>query len=224
MRRNGCQRPYSLYSLGAWLGQILALVWYAVVQFGFAQGNAQIISATIWSVLLAGGLIAWLFCQVVDPANASHPGCVVISKKAHEAHYCAACKKSVPGIDHHCLWLNTCVGSRTYFSFYLLSLLGGLLFSWQIVSLCLLMSPVWGNDNWGTAGQVFPSNPEAGYYAVTAVGVLLSLPCAAFYSALFLFHTYLIYYRNMTTYEYFIDKHTKQRQRRKAREEKVQLV
>jgi len=27
-----------------------------------------------------------------------------------EPRFCSSCKKLVPGLDHHCTWLNTCVG------------------------------------------------------------------------------------------------------------------
>lgn len=38
--------------------------------------------------------------------------------------YCVLCKKSVLGFDHHCAWLNTCIGSRQYPFFLMLTFLG----------------------------------------------------------------------------------------------------
>lgn len=35
-----------------------------------------------------------------------------------------SCRKSVLGLDHHCMWLNTCVGKRNYFIFFLLITFG----------------------------------------------------------------------------------------------------
>jgi hypothetical protein len=34
--------------------------------------------------------------------------------------FCSTCKKIVPGIDHHCTWLNTCISRHNYDAFLLL--------------------------------------------------------------------------------------------------------
>ena len=33
--------------------------------------------------------------------------------------YCSICHKNIDGMDHHCYWLNTCIGSRNYKPFLL---------------------------------------------------------------------------------------------------------
>lgn len=38
--------------------------------------------------------------------------------------YCKLCGKTVMGLDHHCVWLNTCVGKRTYWAFFILATAG----------------------------------------------------------------------------------------------------
>lgn len=215
MRRHGCERPFTVYSIGAWVGQLLALVWFAIVAFGFlTEEDSLIISGTIWAFFVCAALTCWLFCQLVDPSSSAGPTCIVITKP-HDSHYCAMCKKSVPGIDHHCLWLNNCVGERTYASFYFLSLLGALAFAVQIIVLALLMS-VWKTEEVDARARfVFGENSgDAGLYAVSAVGIFLSTPACGFYASLFAFHTYLIFHRQITTYEYFIDKNTRERKKR----------
>ena len=47
-----------------------------------------------------------------------------ISKRKFEDRYCSKCKKMVPGLDHHCSWLNTCVGKSNYGRFLLVVTLG----------------------------------------------------------------------------------------------------
>lgn len=43
--------------------------------------------------------------------------------------HCQVCQKCVIGFDHHCLWLNCCIGSRNYTQFITLLCLSILLFS-----------------------------------------------------------------------------------------------
>ena len=40
------------------------------------------------------------------------------------ARYCGSCRKTVSGLDHHCTWLNTCVGRRNYVPFICLVFIG----------------------------------------------------------------------------------------------------
>lgn len=96
-RTNGCEAPFRLPVIGAWIGQVLILVWYSAVAFGLQDGNGLVTCASVWTVLLIIGASCWIYCQTVDPSKESSY-CVGFYK--HEAHYCAVCKKSVPGIDH----------------------------------------------------------------------------------------------------------------------------
>ncbi|GMH73317.1 hypothetical protein TL16_g06154 [Triparma laevis f. inornata] len=47
-----------------------------------------------------------------------------IKGRKFEDRYCSQCKKMVPGLDHHCSWLNTCVGSSNYGRFLSVVTLG----------------------------------------------------------------------------------------------------
>lgn len=46
--------------------------------------------------------------------------------------HCQACQKCVIGFDHHCLWLNCCIGRRNYTPFLTLLALSVLLFSMHL--------------------------------------------------------------------------------------------
>lgn len=60
----------------------------------------------------------------MDP---SVPGAATCSCHRNDANfYCRYCRKSIPGFDHHCTWLNTCIGATNYFYFYSLSVSGKL--------------------------------------------------------------------------------------------------
>ena len=100
MRTHGCETPCTIYSTGAIFGQVLVLTWFAVVEFGFlVNPDGLVLCSVLWSVFLVLGLGCWLWCQLVDPAELNAMSCYRITKE-HDSHYCAVCKKAVPGIDH----------------------------------------------------------------------------------------------------------------------------
>lgn len=57
--------------------------------------------------------------------------CGMSNPRSNKSHYCSECKKSVVGLDHHCTWLNTCIGMRNYRPFYALLLCSTCQFSLQ---------------------------------------------------------------------------------------------
>eukprot|EP00796_Vickermania_ingenoplastis_P002024 gene2024-1214_t len=53
--------------------------------------------------------------------------------------HCRTCEKCVPGFDHHCRWLNTCVGKKNYAPFVVLTATAFIGMLWEVfLSLFLL--------------------------------------------------------------------------------------
>lgn len=53
-----------------------------------------------------------------------------ISPKPPRTHHCSVCDRCVLGMDHHCPWLNNCVGyfNARYFYLYMVFMVAGVTF------------------------------------------------------------------------------------------------
>ncbi|KAG1685982.1 hypothetical protein DVH05_007583 [Phytophthora capsici] len=109
-----------------------------------------------------------------------------------DTRHCGRCNKCVPGYDHHCIYLNTCIGTRNYPLFVgLLSCSTLLLLTQQIVTgyaISCLLAP--GQDN--------TNKTRAAMLCVLSVLPLLEL---LFLLVLGTFHLYIAF-RGLTTYEW----------------------
>lgn len=111
-RMNGCQPPFTFIQVGAWIYQLITLVWFAVVAFGFLSGSDDapiIVTSVLWSIFAAVAIGCWFWCQLADPAVVD-TSCITF--KQHDSHYCAVCKKVVPGIDHQLVFIDCIDSSR----------------------------------------------------------------------------------------------------------------
>jgi len=55
------------------------------------------------------------------------PTCIV--KKSSETKHCQICDICVEGFDHHCSWLNNCIGKRNMYLFWIfLNIVSGNIF------------------------------------------------------------------------------------------------
>ena len=166
------------HALPAWaLGSIGALCFVVVACFLFVSLVDPMQDPTPLEARLLGPL------RCFDPATST-------SRFVRDATYCSWCRKMVPGMDHHCPWLNTCVGSRNYALFYALSVATTLQFAGQCVAGALVAAtrhqrpPVAAALLWGHNAL-----------AVILFGLLGSL---------FLFHSLLIH-RNVSTMDMILE-------------------
>ncbi|KAL4157725.1 hypothetical protein PRNP1_003510 [Phytophthora ramorum] len=109
-----------------------------------------------------------------------------------DTRHCGRCNKCIPGYDHHCVYLNTCIGSRNYPLFVgLLSCSTLLLFTQQIVTGYAISRLL-------ASGQGDGSNTRA-----VVLCALSILPLLEFFFLVVLgsFHLYIAF-RGLTTYEW----------------------
>lgn len=128
-RANGLDAPLSRQSRVA--AALVLMLAYGVVDASRMppKPSPDLASTALWAwralAVVWVPLLAWLL--ISDPrarppraakgccgaeATRCRRGCIIA--QGSRTKHCRKCNKCVDGFDHHCLWLNTCVGERNY--------------------------------------------------------------------------------------------------------------
>ena len=108
--------------------------------------------------------------------------------------------------DHHCKWLNNCIGSRNYSQFLLLitslELSQGWIFAW---SLWLLLKG-FKDTQWieRQSQDVFGRNQQGLVLVMVLINALFALVVSVAIGNLIALHLWLRKYKKLTTYEYIL--------------------
>lgn len=136
-RRTGYELPPDALQLGAWCAILVLTVLHYTVQIPFFDGALFIVVLVISSVLIASVFVTKVALELYpqqDPvvfqadlprldqdqllSELAPPGtepCVFCRRFVQVGcKHCSVCDKCVPGFDHHCRWLNSCVGAKNY--------------------------------------------------------------------------------------------------------------
>lgn len=130
VRVNGFQWPPSRDQIKTLTTYPLIIASYYLIIVSTVQ-NRELFRAlaSVNAVLSLCLSVAWTLVSYIDPEM--KPGrrlipVVCFSAPEKSARFCGACRKTVAGLDHHCTWLNTCVGRRNYVPFISLVFIGAL--------------------------------------------------------------------------------------------------
>jgi hypothetical protein len=204
-RRRGLDPPYSADMLvSAALHPLLTGYFLALAILSLPK-RLMVPLLLPYAILNACLCILWWFMVTVDPAEPG--GAVLRSGQDASSHYCSICRKSITGFDHHCQWLNTCIGVRDYLQFFLLNVVGFTLYGLQtLVGILELL--LWASSE--DLAEDFHSATLG--KTLWSVHICLAGWIALCFGSLFFFHSYLLL-SGMGTYDYVLKQHTKRQTR-----------
>lgn len=122
-RTNGCQDPLHPYQVATW---ILAPICYIIAvleviylyPIGFEIPYIFILSlSTVLSVVFVIYTTAYnpeFKESYVNPTELERSCYICKMQTDQSTRHCTKCNKCVYGFDHHCIWLNNCVGRKNY--------------------------------------------------------------------------------------------------------------
>ena len=164
-------------------------------------------------------LSIWASLSLGDP-GADSPPLACFRHRPKASRFCSTCKKIVPDLDHHCTWLNTCVGSANYGRF--LALVGlcvaAHLFFVVIGGSALIGDPFFPSSLADSASDDDPFQLPGKIVlaAATATSLLLGLSSAC----LIAFHLYIIFALDMRTYDWMLYQRKAEVEKRRKAEKK----
>lgn len=156
--------------------------------------------AGLYSLALLGTFLCALKCTIIDSGDlgSTHKEMVVPftdfpkycalcrSRVGARSTHCQKCGRCTAGFDHHCDWLNVCIGHANYHWFFALIC---------CVEVDLLLQTI-------VLGTVLANkNRSAGEIAGFALGIILNVMLSLIFLYIVAFHVY-ISLRGLTTFEY----------------------
>ena len=122
---------YLSYPIFGYLGIFKGIYLYYPAPGVFASGFVGLLGLSAISHLLAMVSDPGYTDRLVQPLLYEESVCLVcLIGRAPRTHHCRRCKKCVQNMDHHCQWINNCVGFKNQKCFILFLVYTLVLITW----------------------------------------------------------------------------------------------
>ena len=192
--------------------------------------EAQVLLCLAFMLPFGAAIIAGSVCGAIDPAD---DYVITCNNEGHgdqsrvycylceinvglTSKHCRYCDKCVVGFDHHCVWLNTCIGTKNYHWFFATVISSGMLCTLSLgLSLALLIESFTSS----VRIQALPyfMIPVAGIQALLFLSLFLLLGWVSMIYQLGTFHIYLVC-RGISTYDFIVEQQQKSAEKAKERQ------
>jgi len=134
------------------------------------------------------------------------PFCSICEVPARErCKHCSECNKCVEGFDHHCLWLNNCIGSANYTFFFVAISAVAAMTTVLLTTFLYLLVEYYSEERRLLDTPSFRTIPEGLFLGFLFFAVIINTPLFLLDVQLILLHLFLMS-QHMTTYEYILSK------------------
>ncbi|CAG9326253.1 unnamed protein product [Blepharisma stoltei] len=225
-RTNGFKRPLHILQVLSWvIGSLLALTFYLLIIPPLIS-SSKIVFGLSYSIFSVFTILFMIICTIIDPTDLAIEAernakngtssykisgltkiCRICKSYVHDnAKHCGYCDRCVDGFDHHCKWLNNCVGKKNYKYFIFLILSLEFFLVDQILGSVYIMAGI--NKKWEEYENILDNydmndSEIYGYMTVICFFCLIALGLFISNTYLILMHIYLNY-KGWSTYQYIL--------------------
>lgn len=231
-RLTGFDQPWSVRQRISLTVALSGGLMFSVVVLPLLKGLWRWTVGTVFIIGWVALVISWFAVSSIDPADdailAMRPSDQVSVEPSTEmvlghwcrvcavevataSRHCWECNKCIERFDHHCPWLNTCIGGRNYTSFFITVVALCVVMNITIVSAACSIYRCWYPPE-HLEGEPFTVHDleEHITVAVLLMTCAMCLPVTLLNSLLLVFHVYLTY-KGITSYEFFTGRRPKPR-------------
>ena len=235
VRTHGLERPYHPFQIISWFVTAYTSIIFCILIIPEYQDIERILYIIIFSILLVLYLCIGyqvsksdptdpsillfqsckdhkynLYSQLLELEESNDRFCTICQCPVNTlSKHCVRCGRCTIGFDHHCKWVNNCIGEKNYLKFALLISMVETFYLFILSNCTYLLSVSFYNGHSGVSE--FVKLGSAFYYTDLVLVIIAIVLCATITVSngyLIIFHIF-IKIRGITTYQFFLQRMNK---------------